>query len=104
MWGTNLGISDLSIGVSKQGMETYREEVKLEMFDNTINTIRDNFQEVVDAINLAWQGKSRDKFVESMDKKIEQICTDLESEKKDLDNRLQELEDNYFKEDENLMQ
>lgn len=103
MYGTELGIGDLTIGVSKQGMEQYREEVRLEMFDNTISVIRDDFQEVVNEINLAWQGTSRDKFIESMINQIEKICYDLESEKQDLDSRLEELEDNYFKEDENLI-
>ena len=100
----NLGIGDLTIGVSRAGMEQYREDVKLEMFDNTISVLREHFNDVKKEIDTAWQGVSRDRFVESMNKKIEDICSDLEQEKIDLNNRLIELEDNYFNEDEGLIQ
>lgn len=99
----NLGIEDLTIGVSQAGMEQYREDLKMEMFDNTIKVIDDNFPEVVNVLNTAWQGVSRDRFIASMEKEIGSIKADLEYEKADLDHRLQELESNYFKEDERLM-
>ena len=100
----NLGIEDLTIGVSRAGMEQYREDVKLEMFDSTIQAMRAHFTDIERALAQGWQGVSKDRFVEGMRKTIEQICEDLEEEKIDLDNRLKELEDDYFKEDNGLIQ
>ena len=101
---SNLGIGDLSIGVSKSGMQEYREAIKLSLLDETIKKMDENWTAVETAINGAWQGTSRDRFLDDFAKRREAIKEDLKKEQQDLDNRLEELESAYYKQDNNLYQ
>lgn len=100
----DLGINDLSIGVSKSGMKAYREAIKISLLKDTITKMEDDWEAVETAINGAWQGASRDRFLDDFAKRREAIEEDLRKEQEDLDNRLEELESAYYKQDNNLYQ
>lgn len=98
----NLQMGDLTIGVSKAGMDSYIENLKLEIITNTIQKM-DNIQAIEAAINKGWQGESRDKFLTLFKKQRDLIKEDLKKEYKDLEFRLQELEASYYKQDKEML-
>lgn len=102
MYSNNLGIGDLEIGISQKGMEEYITNLKLELLQTSKDKIN-AFDEVEQAINNGWQGKSRDIFLEKFKIAREKICEDLEKEYQDLENRLTDLQSAYFEADQNLM-
>lgn len=102
MYNEKLNISDLSMGISSGGMERYKEDLKADILLKTIELIN-SVDPIVTKINDAWQGKSRDKFLEDFRESRELICEDLKLEYEDLSNRLEELKSNYFEIDQKLM-
>lgn len=92
------GIADMTIGISHKGMETYLDELKVEILDDMTTVINDT-QELENAINNGWQGQSRDKWMAKFNSMRKNIVSDLNKEYYDLLHRLEELEDNYFAQD-----
>lgn len=99
---TNVGIDGLTIGVSKEGMEEYRESLRISLLEDTKTKLQD-VAAIQAAIDSGWQGYARDHFFEDFDQQIEKIIEDLQKEYEDLDNRLTELEENYFGQDYHMM-
>ena len=103
MGANNMTIDTMTIGVDHSGMDSYREALKLEVLTNT----REKINEVADvenAINNAWQGVSRDRFLTQFKNTRESISDDLEAEYNDLDSRLNELEYMYYQQDQNMIE
>lgn len=98
----NLGIDSLTIGVSRSGMDAYREELKMEVIQTTKELI-DDYADVETAINNCWQGVSRDRFLDKFKNTREQIKNDLDAEYNDLNARLEELEYMYYQQDSNMI-
>ncbi len=103
MGATNMSIGDMTMGVDHSGMDTYREGLKTEVLTNTKTKIED-VSTVETDINNAWQGVSRDRFLESFKQVREQIAQDLEAEYNDLEARLNELEYMYYQQDEHMLE
>lgn len=102
MGATNMTIDTMTQGVDHAGMETYREALKAEVLENTRTLIND-VDEVESSINSAWQGVSRDRFLNDFSKSRESISTDLEAEYRNLEARLNELEYMYYQQDQNMI-
>ena len=98
----NLGIDDLTIGVSSEGMENYIEELKADILVKVKDKIQD-IDPVVKAINNCWQGKSKENFLKDFSRVTNTICDDLEAEYNDLKNRLDELKSFYYEQDQKMM-
>lgn len=98
----NVGIDGLTMGVSTQGMQQYREDLRMELLEQTKEKLED-VGEIQTAVDAGWQGEARDKFLIDFGEAIRSIEEDLVKEYNDLDNRLQELEQNYFTQDKNMM-
>lgn len=99
----NLGIADLSIGISASGMESYKEALKAELLISSKEKIN-NFAEVEAALNRGWQGAALDKFKVQFQTTATKICEDLDKEYQDLDNRLTDIQSAYFNADNNIIQ
>lgn len=99
----NLGIDDLTIGVSRKGMEQYKHELKISVLNETKDKI-DDVDNVVKAINNCWQGQARDKFLSQFAATREKIKEDLKREYNDLEQRLIELEHQYYDQDKSMME
>ncbi len=102
MGNQNLGIDSLTIGVSHEGMNNYREQLKIAVIQDTKTKI-DEYQDVENAINGCWQGEARDRFLEGFKTAREKIKSDLDAEYNDLDARLNELEYMYYQQDQNMI-
>ena len=99
----NLGIETLTIGVSRDGMRTYRDELNHIVLKETQSRL-DDVTDFEGAINQCWQGQSRDKFLKDFKEDREKIKRDLKEEYKDLEARLEELENQFFAQDDRLME
>lgn len=100
--GNNMGISEMTEGISTNGMEEYLENLKAHLLTETTKIINDT-SALESAINSGWQGQSRDKFIEKFNEARMAISMDLKKEFKDLQNRLAELEMNYFAQDSKMI-
>ncbi len=68
-----LGINDVSIGASNQGVLDLLDDIKLEMVTNAKKELSD-YKEVENALKKGWSGDDCDKFLknfEKMEKEIE---------------------------------
>ena len=92
---TNLDINSLTTGVSKAGLQTYMDELKVNALLEVCREI-DNINELVQAINNCWQGESRDRFLENFSQMREEIKNDLTSEYSNLESKLQSLFDEMY--------
>ena len=100
---TGVDIADMTQGVSKAGMQTYIDSLKISLLDEVKNKLED-VSAIQTAVDAGWQGKSRDKFFEMFEKSINEIENDLKDEFNDLNGRLNELANNYYSQDDNLLQ
>lgn len=98
---TNTGIGDLTIGFSRQGMNEYKESLKIDLLEKSIEKIN-NTDAMMSAIDAGWQGIARDKFVEDFNQIRQKIANELLQEYNDLNNRLEELANNYLNQDREL--
>lgn len=98
----NLGIGQLNIGFSSEGFEEYKSKLQVELIQNTSEKLKDT-NTVIQTLNSGWQGKSRDVFVEQLQRTVTNIINDLEREYDDLCARFAEIENNYYEQDNHLM-
>lgn len=98
-----LGIDNLSIGVSKQGMNDYRIQLRADLLTRVRREL-DNRTDLEAALKKGWQGQSCKNYLINLRNDVEKIETDLEAEYNDLENRLSELESNYFKQDNEMVE
>ena len=102
MGSDKLEIGQLDIGVSKQGMNSFKDALKLKLLDQVKDKINET-ENVINAVNDGWQGASRDKFLSDFQKATEDLIKDIAAEYTDLENRLTELESAYYDIDNKLM-
>lgn len=104
MNGSNLGIDGLSIGISKDGMASYRENLKLTLLTQCTQALDHWIDDLKTAISTGWQGVSRDNFFTLLDQQVQVVKEDIEKEYYDLEARLTEIEINYLNQDKYLIQ
>lgn len=97
----NLGMSDLSIGVNKNGMENYIHMLLDSLFVQTKKNIQD-VSDVITAINSGWQGVSRDNFINDLNGTISEMVSNLDLQKNNLETQLTTLMYNYLNLDADL--
>lgn len=99
----NLGMDSLSIGVSTSGMDTYREQLKADLLDKTVEKLNAELDAILQVINTGWQGVARDRFEKQLRDMCDKIGADLSAEYADLSARLDELQAFYFEQDQKLI-
>lgn len=101
---TDLGIDSLSIGISAEGMNSYKERLKVDLLDNAVKQIEQAYTDITTEINKGWQGVARERFEQQFKTMCENISADLSAEYADLSARLDELQSFYFEQDINLIE
>lgn len=97
-------LNGIDIGMSIAGIAEYLEDLKANVLEKAKSTLTgESLEKVVAAINNNWQGASRDKFLTNLEQAIKHISTDLDAEYDDLLARLEEIQNNYLKQDNQLM-
>ena len=99
---TDMTIDTMTEGVSKDGVETLVETMKAELLVSISEKLKAT-DAISTAIKAGWQGKSRDDFLDSFSKAINAVRRDLAAEYTDVLKRLAELIENYFKQDQEMM-
>lgn len=98
----DMSLDTMTEGISKAGMENLLEMMQVKL----LSGVRDELSKtegIVSALKAGWQGKSRDVFLEKLDKSVSGIATDLANEYYDLMKRMRELAENYYKQDQRMM-
>ena len=99
----NLDLSALDIGVSKEGMSQYMEELKASLLVSVTEKLNEEVENMMTVINTGWQGVSRDRFETKLRDVCAKINTDLSAEYYDLQRRLDELMLFYYNQDNALI-
>jgi len=100
----DLSQSNFNIGMSTEGISYYVEDLRANVLEAAQKAlVGDKLTEVKNKIRENWQGNSCDKFLADLDKAIAHISDDLEAEYADLIVRLEEIQNNYLKQDNELM-
>lgn len=96
MYGEDLGIGDLSIGVSKAGMQSYIDNLSDQIFNRTGRDLTSGCSDLISVISDGWQGVSRDKFASDFKDNISQILENIEVQRKNFETELTTLMNNYL--------
>lgn len=97
-----LDMGSLDLGFSREGMNQYIENLRLNMLEEAKKAI-DDFGDVEININQAWQGQARDRFLREFEESREKIKSDLDQEFLDLEARLSEIGTFYLNQDSGMM-
>ncbi len=97
-----IGISEMTIGVSSQGVEDYSESIRVEVLQNLSQTLDEEVAKVKTSLAQAWTGESEQVFEELLDKQVTVIKEDMESEYNDLNKKLVNLIGYYKNQDKKL--
>lgn len=92
---SNLDISSLTTGVSKEGLRTYMEELKTNVLLEMSREL-DNTNDVIQAINNCWEGQSKTRFLDNFSKIREEIKNDLALEYSNLESKLESLANGMY--------
>lgn len=97
----DFGIGSATVGISKEGMNQYIEQLHIDLLKNVKEKI-DDVENLETQISSMWQGASRDNFLRDFKQQRILLESQLEKEFLDLQNRLVEIEEGFFMEDQNL--
>lgn len=100
--GSNIGIEDMTIGVSGKGMDDYADMLKVKILDEMKHELETQQEAIVKSVQSGWRGKSEERFEKLLDDEIEAIEEDLEKEYADLTGKLQDTGKYYVDQDEKL--
>ena len=97
-----LGIDNLDIGVSTRGASEYFQSLQAQLLTG-VETIVNDTEAVIAALDKGWQGVSRDKFDQQFQAAREQLLMDLRKEYTDLVTKIGEVVESYINQDKNMI-
>lgn len=97
-----LTLKNMTEGIDIKGMENLLEDLKLNLLEKVKDELRET-DGIVNAFNKGWQGQARDMFFTNFEKAIGEVKDGLEAEYKDLVRKFGELTDNYYREDQKMI-
>ena len=97
-----LGLDSMTEGISIEGMQQLLDDLRVNVLES-VSTQLEQTEEIVSALNKGWQGAARDAFVLNFSKSIEEVKDGLNAEYRDLLRKFGELSDNYFNEDNRMV-
>lgn len=101
--GDNLGIGDATIGISRKGLENYRQELQFSVINDTKDELRD-YEGIVTTIGTAWNGTAAQKFVDNFHTSTEKACDALDEISKAIDALFETLKNSMIKQDEEMIE
>ena len=96
--GRDMAFTQVTHGISKQGIEGYLEYLKLSIITQ-IEQKLDDTSGFETAINKGWQGASRDVFFEKVGKAIKSTKDEINAEFNNLRLKLSQLTNDYYGQD-----
>lgn len=91
-----LGINDVSIGASLEGVVQLQEDIKLQMVTNAKKALS-NYKEVENALKKGWSGEDCEKFLKNFEKMEKEIEDKLEEYNKMVAKQLSDMYDQWKK-------
>ena len=98
----NLDISSATMGISRTGLENYRQELQFNVINETKDALRD-YKDVVDVIGTAWNGAAAQKFVNNFHSSTESACAALDEISKAIDALFAAINNSMIKQDEEMV-
>lgn len=92
-------LEELDLGVSKGGMDAYKDALQAKLLQGAATRIDDLYNEISDVVDTGWVGTSKDRFMAQLKTICEDIKLDLHAEYDDLSARLDEVVAFYVNED-----
>jgi len=99
----NLGIGDATIGISRKGLENYRQELQFSVINDTKEALRD-YESIVTVIGSSWNGAAAQKFVNNFHSSTDKACDALDQISKAIDALFQTLQNSMIKQDEEMIE
>lgn len=99
----NLDIGEASIGISKQGLEKYRQELQFSVINDTKDALRD-YKVIPDAVSTSWNGTAAQKFINNLDASVEKACDALDQISKAIDALFDTVQNSMIKQDEEMIE
>ena len=100
--GSNIGIEDMTIGVSGRGMEEYSEMLRTKILTEISEELETQREAIINSVRTGWRGSSEERFERLLRDEIEDIIDDLRQEYADLEGKLQDTGKYYVDQDEKL--
>ena len=91
-----LSIADLDIAVDGSGMDNYKEAIKAEVIEKTIEKLADLQENIITAVKKGWQGEAYAQFEEDFKARIKEIQEELEKEGTDLLEKIDSVKKAYY--------
>lgn len=102
-YGNNLGLSELTHGVSVQGVYNYLENLNVGAFREAKEALRDTGN-LFGTFRANWQGKAEENFEKNIASACNIICNGLDSVYRHIYNMLNQLATNMLEQDRQIVQ
>lgn len=97
-----LGIGDLSQGYSRNGAESYKQELNAKAIIETCNLLRDT-NGIETALAAGWQGQAELNFVTNLHNAVETTAQGIEDLKSILDAQFAAIEEVWVNQDNEMV-
>ena len=98
-----MSIGDATIGISRTGIENYKQELNFKVVNDTKKALRD-YKSVVDTIGTSWNGAAAQKFVNNLHTSTEKACDALDAIGDALDALFETIKNSMIKQDEEMIE
>lgn len=99
----NLDLSDATVGISRVGLENYRQDLQLHVIDDTKELLRD-YKDIATAIGNGWNGRAAQKFIDNFDCSVNSACDALDQISKAIDALFEAVQNSMIKQDEEMIE
>ena len=101
--GNNLGIGDLSIGVSVSGAYDYLDGINSKAINHAIEALN-NTDSVTKEFQAGWQGKAEANFENNLYRATDVVTKELELIKENIESLVSEMIEDWANQDEKLVE
>jgi len=98
----NLDLGSATVGISRKGLENYRQELQFKVINDTQKELR-NYKDIVDVISTSWNGTAAQKFVNNFHNSTESACAALDEVSKAIDALFEAVKNSMIKQDEEMI-
>ena len=99
----NMGIGDATVGISRTGIENYRQDLNFKVVNKTKDELR-NYKSIVDTIGTSWNGAAAQKFVNNFHTSTEKACEALDAIGDAINALFDTIKNSMIKQDEEMIE
>lgn len=98
-----LDLDDATIGISRTGLENYKQDLKVNIINDTKVLLR-NYEDIATEIGKGWNGAAANRFMENFDSSVESACNALDEISKSIDLLFATIQSAMIKQDEEMIE